>query len=62
MEKTLAMHLADQREEIAKDIEAWGIVSSYSPLSTIGMAQDSAFRQAREEYIKIVRKTPYGKL
>jgi len=62
MEKTLAMHLAEQREQIAKDIEAWGIITSYSPLSTIGMAQDAAFRQAREEYMRIVRRSPYGEL
>lgn len=55
MEKTLAIHLQEQREQIAQEIEQWGIVTYYEPRSEIGIAQDSAFRQARSTYAAIAR-------
>jgi len=55
MEKTWSYREVELREQIAKEIEDWGFVTSYDPRSEVGMAQDAAFRQARSAYAAIAR-------
>jgi hypothetical protein len=55
MEKTWEYRELELREQIAKEIEAWGFVTSYDSRSEVGMAQDAAFRQARSAYAAIAR-------